>query len=58
MRHPRVEGGRRGKRDGFVVVDVDGRWSHFVVVVAKPLADQSGRVAGISIGFSLFTRFA
>jgi hypothetical protein len=39
-------------------VDVDGRRSHFVVVVAKPLAVQSGRVAGISIGFSLFTRFA
>ena len=26
----------RGGND--VVVDVDGRWSHFVVVVAKPLA--------------------
>jgi hypothetical protein len=32
--------------------------AHYLMVVAKPLAVQSGRVAGISIGFSLFTRFA
>ena len=37
--------------NGFGVVDIDGRWSHLVVVMAKPLAVQSGRVAGISIAF-------
>ena len=53
MREVDVKGG-----NGFVVVDVDGRWSHFIVVVAKPLAVQSGRGAGITVGFSLFTGFA
>jgi len=39
----------------FGVVDVDRRHAHYLVEVAKPLALESGRLAGISIGFSLFT---
>jgi hypothetical protein len=39
-------------------VDVDGRWAHCLVVMAKPLAIWRGRVTGISIGFSLFAGFA
>jgi hypothetical protein len=37
------------RRDGVGVVDVDRRWAHDLVKVAKPLAMESGRLAGISI---------
>jgi hypothetical protein len=40
-----------------VVVEVDRRCAHQLVVVAKPLALESESLAGISIGFSLFTKF-
>jgi hypothetical protein len=44
----------RGRDGG--VVDVDRRWAHDLVKVAKPLAVESGRLAGISIGFSLLAK--
>jgi hypothetical protein len=44
-------------RDGVGIIDVDRRWAHYLVVVAKPLAVKSGRFAGISVGFSLFANF-
>jgi len=44
-------------RDGVGVVDVDRGWARDFVKVAKPLAVESGRLTGISIGFSLFARF-
>ena len=46
-----------GRDEFVVVVDVDGRWTHYLVKVAKPFAVESGRLAGISVGFSLFAKF-
>jgi len=61
----RLDGGRvselrevdvRG-RDGVGVVDVDRRRAHGLVKVAKPLSVESGRLAWISVGLSLFAKF-
>ena len=40
----------------FGVVDVDRRRAAMLVVVAKSLAVESGRLTRISVGFSLFTK--
>jgi hypothetical protein len=40
---------------GRAVVDVDLRQAHHFVKVAKPFAAESGRLAGIAVGFALFT---
>jgi hypothetical protein len=40
-----------------VVLDVDRRRAHYFVVVAKPLVAEGARSAGVSVDFSLFTKF-